>query len=178
MAPFSSFVTVLVNSLKKNETQKNETLLEPTPSGVVSTHVNGRRGLEESRAGTRLALSTLSTLSPALSTVSHDMSQAPRAAPPWQQHHHNPRASVDQSASTSPAGGVHGGGGALSISWLRDSMLRPEASALPPDTHTARMLRPDAQSGQGRTAGDIARRESRREHVRGAARPWVDPSLP
>jgi len=147
------------------------------------------------------------------------MSHAPRAAPPgearWQQqnhhHHHNPRASVDQSASTSPGGG----GGALSISWLRDSIVRPEASALPPDPHTARMLRPDAQTGQGRmlrpdgsiletsvgmnqeggtgggreltptTAparwggganGDIARRESRRD--RGAARPWVDPSLP
>jgi hypothetical protein len=183
-----------------------------------------RRGLEESRAGTLLALSTLS---PALASVSHDVSHAARAAPPWQQQQqqqqHNPRPSVDQSASTSPAGS---GGGALSISWLRDSILRPEASALPPDPHTARMLRPDTQTSQSRmlrpdgsileasvgvnqedgrgggreplllvpepttpttaparwgggaNAGDIARRESRREHVRGAARPWVDPSLP
>ena len=182
-----------------------------TERGDGGTHGIRRRGLEESRAGTLLALSTLS---PALASVSHDVSHAPRAAPPWQQHHHNPRASVDQSVMTSPGGG----GGGLSISWLRDSILRPEASALPPDPHTARMPRPDAQTGQGRmlrpdgsmleasvgvnqedgsgggreptptTAparwgagaanGDIARRESRREHVRGAARPWVDPSLP
>jgi hypothetical protein len=103
-----------------------------TEGGGGGTHGIRRRGLEESRAGTLLALSTLL---PAVASVSHDMLHA--------------------------------------TSWLRDSILRPEASTLPPDPHTAPMLRPEtvaARWGGGAKAGDIARRESRRVA-------WVDPTL-